>query len=90
LEIFQALYDLQAAHEFQEEVLAAIGEVNPVYEPESLMGSSKPLRPEECQCQPQLLSASMRRFLRCRSQRLAHIQDFGYSPIWPGFGVPMK
>jgi predicted transcriptional regulator len=29
LEIFQALYDLKAAQEFQEEVLAAIGEVEP-------------------------------------------------------------
>jgi predicted transcriptional regulator len=29
LEIFQALYDLQAAAEFQEEVLTAIGEVDP-------------------------------------------------------------
>jgi DNA-binding Lrp family transcriptional regulator len=29
LEIFQALYDLKAAQEFQEEVLSAIGEVSP-------------------------------------------------------------
>lgn len=29
LEIFQALYDLRAAQEFQEEVLEAIGEVSP-------------------------------------------------------------
>jgi len=29
LEIFQALYDLKAAQEFQEEVLSAIGEVEP-------------------------------------------------------------